>query len=183
MSESLHVPVELCTARLRLRKPELEDASPLFAAYTTDPEVVRFLSWQVHERLPDTLDFLRQCLETWSKGTNFAYVIELRDEPASPMGMIDLRPQGPRVAFGYVLARDRWGHGYMSEALSSLVNWALAQPHIWRASAYCDADNSASARVMQKAGMEFEGVLRRYEVFPNVSSEPRDCLMYAKARP
>ena len=71
----------------------------------------------------------------------------------------------------------------MSEALSSLVDWALAQPHIWRASAYCDADNSASARVMQKAGMEFEGVLRRYEVFPNVSSEPRDCLMYAKARP
>ena len=155
----------------------------MFDAYATDPEVVRFLSWQVHRCEQDTSSFLEHCLETWSNGTNFAYVIELRDEPASPIGMIDLRPQGSRVAFGYVLARSRWGHGYMSEALTSLVDWALARPDIWRASAYCDADNSASAMVMRKAGMVFEGVLRRYEVFPNVSSEPRDCLMYAKVRP
>ena len=154
----------------------------MFVAYTTDPEVVRFLSWRVHRCVQDTLDFLQQCLETWSNGTNFAYVIELQDEPMAPIGMIDIRPSGERVQFGYVLARDRWGHGYMTEALTSLVDWALEQPDIWRASAYCDADNSASAMVMQKAGMEFEGVLRRYEVFPNVSSEPRDCLMYAKVR-
>ena len=183
MADPLDVPPQLLTARLRLRKPELEDAGAIFAAYATDPEVVRFLSWRVHRRVQDTSGFLRQCREAWSDGITFAYAIELMDEPASPMGMIDLRPSGRRVEFGYVLARGRWGRGYMSEALTSLVNWALAQPGIWRASACCDADNSASAMVMQKAGMEFEGVLRRYEVFPNISSEPRDCLMYAKVRP
>ena len=183
MAEPLDVPLQLFTPRLRLRKPELEDAGAIFAAYATDPEVVRFLSWRIHRHVEDTSGFLQQCLEAWSDGTSFAYVVELLDEPASPNGMIDLRPRGRRVEFGYVLARGRWGHGYMTEALTFLVNWALAQPDLWRASAICDADNTASAMVMQKAGMAFEGVLRRYEVFPNVSSEPRDCVMYAKVRP
>ncbi len=182
MSESLDAPFQHSTARLRLRKPKLEDADPIFAAYATDPEVVRFLSWRVHQSTQDTLEFLQLCLDAWSKGTIFAYVIELRDNPENPIGMIDVRPHGPRVAFGYVLARPVWGRGYMAEALSLLVEWSLNQPDIWRASAYCDTDNSASAKVMQKAGMEFEGVLRLYEVFPNVSSKPRDCLMYAKVR-
>jgi len=35
---------------------------------------------------------------------------------------------------------------------------------------------------MEKAGMTFEGVLRQYFVHPNISSEPRDCRMYAKVR-
>lgn len=43
-------------------------------------------------------------------------------------------------------------------------------------------DNPASARVMEKAGMKFEGLLRRYMVHPNINEEPRDCLMYAATR-
>ncbi len=182
MPESLDAPLLFSTARLRLRKPELKDAEPIFAAYATDPHVVRFLSWRAHQRVQDTEEFLQRSIEAWSEGTKFTYVIELQDRPDNPIGAIDARPQGPRVAFGYVLARTSWGRGYMTEALSSLVDWSLNLPGCWRASAYCDSANSASAKVMQKAGMEFEGVLRRFAVFPNVSSRPRDCLMYAKVK-
>ncbi|HEY1108422.1 MAG TPA: GNAT family N-acetyltransferase, partial [Opitutaceae bacterium] len=38
-------------------------------------------------------------------------------------------------------------------ALKQVVDGSLAQPPIWRASAYCDVENPASARVMEKAGM------------------------------
>ena len=48
----------------------------------------------------------------------------------------------------------------MTEAATHLVNWSLAQPEIFRVWAYCDAENPASARVMEKAGMVREGVLR-----------------------
>lgn len=182
MPDVLHAPVRLSTVRLLLRKPKLSDASPLFREYATDPEVVRYLSWQAHRCEQETTDFLRQCLETWIDGTNYSYVIELLEEPDRLIGMIDIRPRGQRVEYGYVLSRECWGRGYMSEALSSLVDWSLAQPNVWRASAYCDCENLASARVMEKAGMRFEGTLRRYMVFPNVSREPRDCRMYAKVR-
>ena len=49
----------------------------------------------------------------------------------------------------------------MTEALIEIVEWALAQPPIFRISAVCDVENVASARVMEKSGLVHEAVLRR----------------------
>jgi RimJ/RimL family protein N-acetyltransferase len=70
----------------------------------------------------------------------------------------------------------------MTEALSEVAHWALRQPEIFRISAVCDVENIASARVMEKAGLIREGLLRRWLVHPNISDKPRDCFAYAKAR-
>ena len=96
--------------------------------------------------------------------------------------MIGFHKRRQQIEFGYVIARPCWGQGYMTEALSTVVDWSLNQPEIWRASAFCDIDNLGSARVMEKAGMTFEGILRRFAVPPNISREPRDVRMYAKVR-
>jgi [ribosomal protein S5]-alanine N-acetyltransferase len=71
-----------------------------------------------------------------------------------------------------VLARPTWGQGLMTEALSEVVGWALRQPGIWRIGDVCDVENLASARVMEKAGLEREGVLRRWGVHPNLGEVP-----------
>jgi hypothetical protein len=44
-------------------------------------------------------------------------------------------------------------------------------------------DNSASARVLEKAGLLREGILRRCALHPNVSDERRDVYLYARSRP
>ncbi len=49
----------------------------------------------------------------------------------------------------------------------------------YRVFATCDVGNLASARVMEKAGMLREGLLRRYGFHPGVSDEPRDSYIYA----
>jgi RimJ/RimL family protein N-acetyltransferase len=59
---------------------------------------------------------------------------------------------------------------------------ALQQPSIFRIGAVCDVENIGSARVMEKAGLLREGLLRRWLVHPNVSDEPRDCWSYARVR-
>ena len=41
-----------------------------------------------------------------------------------------------------------------------------------------DVENTALARVLEKVGMAREGILRRYIIHPNISSEPRNCFMY-----
>ena len=66
--------------------------------------------------------------------------------------------------------------------VAAVVDWALTQQGLWRIWAVCDVQNPASARVMEKAGMQREGVLRRWITHPNVSHEPRDCLCYALVR-
>jgi RimJ/RimL family protein N-acetyltransferase len=70
----------------------------------------------------------------------------------------------------------------MAEALGYLVNSSLAQPGVFRAFAFCDVENVGSGRVMEKAGMKREGILRRWHVCPNIGPEPRDCVIFARTR-
>jgi [ribosomal protein S5]-alanine N-acetyltransferase len=70
----------------------------------------------------------------------------------------------------------------MTEVLAEVTGWVMRQAGIWRIGAGCDVENSASARVMEKAGLEREGILRRWIIHPNISSEPRDWFSYAKVR-
>ncbi len=178
---TLNAPVEFKTPRIRLRKPLLADAGAMFTAYASDPEVPRYMSWSAHQSPDETREYLQACLDEWAAGSGYPYVIVIGD--SGPVGTIHLN-RGPQhgVQFGYVLARPFWGHGYMTEALSTVVDWALTQPDVWRASAFCDVEHVASARVMEKAGLTFEGVLRRYFIHPQISPEPRDCKLYAKVR-
>jgi RimJ/RimL family protein N-acetyltransferase len=96
--------------------------------------------------------------------------------------MLELRLSGHRAELGYVLARDWWGRGFMTEAARAAVEWALGQPGIVRVWAVTDVDNHGSARVLEKIGMQREGLLRRWIVHPNLSPEPRDCWCFGRVR-
>jgi ribosomal-protein-alanine N-acetyltransferase len=62
---------------------------------------------------------------------------------------------------GYVLNRRYWGQGYMAEAVRAIVGFGFRELGMNRIQARCDVPNIGSARVMEKAGMSFEGVLRQ----------------------
>jgi RimJ/RimL family protein N-acetyltransferase len=87
------------------------------------------------------------------------------------------------VTVGYVLGRLYWNHGFTTEALKAVNSWCLAQKNVYRVQAFHDVANPASGRVMEKAGMQREGLLRRWHVAPNISSEPRDCIMWSLVKP
>jgi RimJ/RimL family protein N-acetyltransferase len=103
-------------------------------------------------------------------------------ESGQLLGSVGGAFQGTRVQFGYCLARDAWGFGYATEAARAFVDAVMNEPSIWRIQAYCDTENRASAHVLDKIGLTYEGTLRRFLVMPNISDEPRDMLIYAKVR-
>jgi GNAT superfamily N-acetyltransferase len=176
-------PASFATARLTARMPRADDGPAIFAAFGSDPEVTRYLPWRAYDRVDPLNLFLRERIADWEKGTgNFAWLLCLRgtDTPIGSIGL-GLEPGG-KVILGYVLAKKFWGHGFTTEALRYLVDWALAQPTIYRAWAFCDVENTASARVMEKAGLVREGLLRRWHIAPTIGPEPRDCLAYAKVK-
>lgn len=116
------------------------------------------------------------------RGKSFAVVAFCRERPSDLVAMFEARSNGSRVSYGYVVRMSSWGKGCASEVMRWLVRHALSHPAIFRAEAFCDIENAASARVMEKAGMACEGILRRYLRHPNISDDPRDCLVYAKVR-
>jgi RimJ/RimL family protein N-acetyltransferase len=174
-------PKILQTERLRLRKPRLADAETIFREYASDAEVTRYVSWRAHQTIDETREYMRVCLAAWDVGKAFQWVIERKDDNQL-MGMIAARVQAHRWELGYVLARRYWGHGYMSESVKGLIDWALKGADVFRVWAVCDVENLASARVMERAGMQREGVLRRWSVHPNISPEPRDSYCYSIIR-
>ncbi len=150
-------------------------------AYAGDEEVTRYLTWLPHRSLRDSLAFLETALDGWREGSEYTWVLELR-ETGALVGGFGARPSGTSLNIGYVLGREYWNRGLMTEAVKHVVAWAMAQPGIFRVWAVCDVENAASARVLEKSGMTREGVLRRWAILPNLSAEPRDCACYAVVR-
>jgi RimJ/RimL family protein N-acetyltransferase len=177
-------PEFLETPRLVLRKPIAPDDAPrIFAAYAHDSEVTRYLTWRPHYDAEESLRILHTRIEWWNAGHEYSWVITTKTDRAV-IGMISAscEDSASRYSLGYVLSRAHWGRGYATEAARAVVEILLAQPAINRVWAVADCENTASQRVLEKAGMQREGLLRRWSVHPAISPEARDCWCFAKVR-
>ena len=108
--------------------------------------------------------------------TNFA--IDVAGEAVGGIGFIMQSDVGRRSAeIGYWLGEEFWGRGIASEALIAVSDYAFANFDLCRLFAHVYDWNGASARVLEKAGYEFEGRLKK-----SVTKEGQtiDQLMYAK---
>lgn len=174
-------PEQIETERLFLHKPRMDDAPAIFSAYAQDLVVTRYMTWRPHKNVEETYCIVELMLKLWDDDEAYSYVITLKNSD-SAIGMIAMHPNGFKIGIGYVLARQYWGKGYTTEAALAVTNWLLKQPDIYRVFATCDIENPASARVMEKVGMQCEGILRRYIIHPNISDQPRDSYIYAIVR-
>lgn len=175
----MSAPATLTTERLVLRRPVPGDARAMFDAYSSDPEVTRFLTWTTHESVERAHAFLRRCDAVWADGSAYPWAITVAGRL---IGMIEVRLDGHRAEIGYAISRATWGKGYTTEAARAVEEWALARPAIRRVWAYTDLENAPSARVLEKTGMAREGKLRAWYV-PAGFGVPRDCWMYGLVKP
>lgn len=172
-------PKKFESQRLFLRKPLISDAVPMSEQYTQDEDVTKYLIWQPHKNLKETKEFLRRCVKVWKEGTAFPWAI-IRKSDQQFLGMIEIVAiDHAGVNVGYVLAKKFWGKGYIPEALKLIIDWAFQQDDVYRVWAFCDIDNIASSKVLEKAGMQQEGILRRWMKLSNISEIPRDCYCYS----
>ncbi len=182
MSGPSSIPDRFVTDRLALGPMQIADAARVFETYAADIEVTRFLTWTPNRSISQTEAYLAGCVATPTDRSR-TYALTSRND-GTLQGAFDLRRIAPhRLEFDMVLARRAWGHGLMSEALMAVVTWASAQPEVCRIGATCDVENGASARVMRKAGLVQEGVLRRWAMHSNLGDTPRVCLAFARAPP
>ena len=150
------------TERLRLRRPVPEDAEAIFTEYAQDPDVTRYLSWAPHDSVEETR----------------ALVITFLDDDTA-VGMIELRPDDPRDSIGFVLTRELWDQGYVTEALRAVLDLAGADIGMERVGACCHIANRASARVMEKAGMKQVSRGECSGMYPNAGDQPEESFFYS----
>lgn len=181
LEEKLHPPERIETARLLLRPIVVADAQTVFDTYANDAQVTRFATWVPHATVVETQRYLQACEIAWRAGTAFPWAV-IRKADGRLIGSAELRIDDHKAEIGYLIARPLWGQGYASEAARAVVDWAFAQPDIFRVWATCDAENLASARVLEKAGLVFEGRIQRWMRRPGLHGAPRDVMFYAKVK-
>jgi len=165
---------------LRLRRPKLSDAAAIFE-YASDPEVARYADWPISTTIDSVTKLLGAREGQWKSGAEFHWIVTVRPDDLA-IGAIACSVSRHVAEFGFLLNRRYWRHGYATEAARAIVEWVLSCPSVWRLWATCDVENLASARVLEKAGLAREGVLRRAIVRPNLSVNPRDAFLYSKVR-
>jgi [ribosomal protein S5]-alanine N-acetyltransferase len=172
---------ELETERLLLRKMRLDDAEAMFA-YASDPEVTRYVIWETHRTIQDSEDFLRSAIDGYERGDFGGWGVVLKDsgEFVGTCGIDGgYAPEHARAEIGYVLSREHWGQGLMPEAVRAVFAFGFEVLSLNRIQARCIAENVASARVMEKAGMTYEGTLRESEF---IKGAYRDIKLYSILR-
>ena len=68
--------------------------------------------------------------------------------------------QNRRAEIGYMLSRDAWGKGYMTEAMTSFIDYAFAELNLNRLEADIDPRNTRSEKLLQRLAFLKEGHFR-----------------------
>ena len=96
---------------------------------------------------------------------SFELAVVLR-RGAKLIGACDLARSGPRRAdIGYVLGNRHWGFGYGTEVAVALVDFAFEVLGLAEVTAIVAIENERSRRVLDKAGLRWDGLMRRHTRF------------------
>ena len=150
------------THRLILRPFRIEDADDMFSNWASDPEVTRFLTWPAHPNADVTRMILKDWISRYEDGGFFNWAIVLK-ESGSVIGNISvvrLEEAIEEAEIGYCMGRAYWGRGIMPEALRAVMDYLFDTVGVNRIMAGYDVNNPKSGRVMEKAGMQREGIRR-----------------------
>jgi len=146
------------SGRLLLRRFSETDLEP-FLAYRNDPEVARYQDWEELSEA-EALRLIRASdrEEPFAPGEWFQFALQLKDTGVL-VGDLGFKvvPDGRQAEVGYTLAREHWGRGYASEAVSRLLDHAFGVLGLHRVCAVVDQQNLASVGVLERIGLRREG--------------------------
>ncbi|MDR0530659.1 MAG: GNAT family N-acetyltransferase [Oscillospiraceae bacterium] len=154
---------QLQTPRLCLREMTKADA-PTLVELLRNQEVSRWLTVDL-SRMTRREEEIRiaRARKAFAAGRELHWGIGERDSDGL-VGMIclvGLNRRDQHAMAGFWLGHAYWGRGYMTEALWAVLDYSFRGLGLNRVYAGHFADNSASGRVMQKCGLQYEGTRRQ----------------------
>jgi [ribosomal protein S5]-alanine N-acetyltransferase len=170
--------IRLVSDRLVLREFVLTDEDAVHA-FAADPLVTQFTDWGPNS-IEDTRAFLAQATAQATNPQRAEFTLAVVHASSGRLiGSVAIgvtSAQHRRGELGFVFHRDDWSQGYATEAAELLLCFGFDHLQLRRISATCHPNNHASARVLEKAGLEYEGRMRSHLFVRGTS---RDSLLYA----
>lgn len=153
--------ISLETNRLILRPFILDDARQIFDNWASDKEVTKYLTWNHHQDINDTLNILSLWIEQYEKPERINFGIVLKDTNEL-IGGIDVCGYIDGVpVIGYVLSRKYWNNGYMTEACSKVIEFLFSLGYD-KIKIDAAVENVSSNKVIQKCGGIFINTIEEF---------------------
>ena len=155
--------VTLETERLILRRFTIDDTEPMFRNWASDQEVTKYLTWPTHTSIDVSKAAISGWLNLYSNDDHYSWTIVLKElsEPIGSIAAVKQDSETDMVHIGYCIGRNWWHKGYTSEALNRLVEFFFEEVGVHRIESRHDPRNPNSGKVLQKAGLQFEGIMRK----------------------
>lgn len=164
----------------KIRKWKLSDAANLAAALSN-----KKVQDNLRDGLPypyteqDGIDFISAMLSA-DKNDTFAFAITIDDKAIGSIGAFRQSNIHQLTAeLGYYIAEEYWGKGIMTEAVKQICEYVFSVSDIIRIYAEPFAYNTASCRVLEKSGFQYEGTLRKNAV---KNGKVLDMKLYSKIK-
>jgi len=172
--------VVLTTSRLRLRTIDASETDALFALHA-DPVAMRYWSTPPWTERAVAARSIEDARRLRIAGSALRFGIEALDDRRliGTCSIYNLQRTSRRADVGYLLARERWGRGFMREAFDAVLAHAFGALDLNRLEADIDPRNHASARLLERAGFRPEGYLRERWI---VGDEVCDTALYGLLR-
>jgi [ribosomal protein S5]-alanine N-acetyltransferase len=172
--------IALQSPRLSLLPLSDGDAPALFAQ-GSDERVMRYGSSLPWETIAQATAKIQRHRLGVAAGESICLVIRSRSDQRF-LGTVDLfqiDSQSRRAELGYSLVFEAWGQGYMTEALTVVLDHAFEQLGLNRIEADVDPRNAPSIACLERLGFQREGLLRERWI---LGGEVSDSVFYGLLR-
>jgi RimJ/RimL family protein N-acetyltransferase len=149
--------MKLKTNRLILREFEEGDFLSVYE-YASKIDNIKYMIWGPNDE-KTTETFLSNCIRCQNQSPRLHYdlAVTLKSTGQLIGGCgIYLEDDSTQASLGWILHRDYWKQGYMSEAAKALIAFGFEELKLHRIYASCNVENYGSYRVMEKCGMRRE---------------------------
>lgn len=150
------------TERLILRKLTKNDAEAMYFGWCNDPEVTKYVTWEVHKDISETKALLDLWMKEYEdpKTVRFGIVLKSENKLIGAIDVVEIVDGVPEI--GYTLSRAYWRQGYMSEACKKVVDYLFSIGYK-KITIRAEFENVASNRVIIKCGFKFVDIVHIHE--------------------
>lgn len=157
--------MELKTPRLVLRELKVSDAGSI-SEYAGNLNVSRHLLVVPHPySLTDAKEFIRSTMKSAKQKERKSYTLGITlkgtDKLIGAISLSDVDAFQGKGTLGYCLSEPYWRKGYMTEALTAVIDFAFKKLKLRRVDVCAFTENEASNALIRKFGFTHEGTARK----------------------
>ena len=148
------------TKRMILRRFTVDDASDMFYNWANDERVTRFLTWTPHGNIENTMQLLEEWGKAYNDKTTYNWAIEYANHVIGSISVVRHSDRDEYAEIGYCLGYDYWNKGFMTEAVTSVIDFLFNEIGVNKICISHATKNPASGKVAQKCRLKLDGIKR-----------------------